>query len=125
MDFVHDQLSTGRKIRVLTVVDTFSRYVPVIDARFIYRGEDVVVTIDQVCRRIGYPATIGADKGSEFISRDMDRFAHQRSVPLEFSRSGKPMDNAFIEAFNRWFRAECLNRYWFMSIEDAAKKLRA
>ena len=72
MDFVHDQLATGRKIRVLTVVDTFSRYVPGLDARFTYRGEDVVATLDLVCRRIGYPATIRVDQGSEFISRDMD-----------------------------------------------------
>lgn len=56
MDFVHDQLATGRKIRVLTVVDTFSRYVPVLDARFSYRGEDVVATVDRVCGRIGYPS---------------------------------------------------------------------
>ena len=72
MDFVHDQLATGRKIRVLTVVATFSRYVPGLDARFTYRGEDVVATLDRVCRRIGYPATIRVDQGSEFISRDMD-----------------------------------------------------
>jgi len=50
MDFVHDQLATGRKIRILTVVDTFSRYVPVLDARFSYKGENVVTTLDRVCR---------------------------------------------------------------------------
>ena len=49
MDFVHDQLATGRKIRVLTVVDTFSRYSPVLDPRFSYRGEDVVRTLERVC----------------------------------------------------------------------------
>ena len=47
----HDQRATGRKLRVLTVVDTFSRYVPVLDARFSYRGEDVVATLDRVCRK--------------------------------------------------------------------------
>jgi putative transposase len=61
MDFVHDQLATGRKIRVLTVVDTFTRYVPVLDPRFSYRGEDVVATLDRICRRMGYPATIRVD----------------------------------------------------------------
>lgn len=55
MDFVHDQLATGRKIRVLTVVDTFSRYVPVLDPRFSYRAENVVQTLEQVCCRVGYP----------------------------------------------------------------------
>lgn len=86
MDFVHDQLATGRKIRILTVVDTFSRYVPVLDARFSYKGEDVVATLDRVCRQIGYPKTIRVDNGSEFVSRDMDLWAYQRGVTLDFSR---------------------------------------
>ena len=75
MDFVHDQLATGRKLRVLTVVDTFSRYVPVLDARFTYRGEDVVATLERVCKRSGYPATIRVVQGSEFISKYMDIWA--------------------------------------------------
>jgi len=137
MDFVHDQLATGRKLRVLTVVDTFSRYCPVIDPRFSYRGEDVVVTLDRVCRDIGYPKTIRVDNGSEFISRDMDLWAYQRGVTLDFSRPGKPTDNAFIEAFNSKLRSECLNTrrhcrsdQWrnngnFMSREDACEKMEA
>ena len=64
MDFVHDQLATGRKIRVLTVVDTFSRYAPAIDPRLGYRGEDVVPILEKVCARVGYPTTIRVDQGS-------------------------------------------------------------
>jgi putative transposase len=75
MEIVHDQLATGRKICVLTVVDTFSPYVPVLDPRSSYRGEDVVATPDRACRRIGYPATIRVDQGRAFISRDMDLWA--------------------------------------------------
>ena len=67
MDFVHDQLATGRKIRVLTVVDTFSRYSPAIDPRFSYRGEDVVQTLEKICVKSGYPRTIRVDQGSEFV----------------------------------------------------------
>ncbi len=55
MDFVHDQLATGRKLRILTVVDTFSRVSPVLDARFSYRGEDVVATLDVNRRANGTP----------------------------------------------------------------------
>ncbi len=55
MDFVHDQLVTGRKIRVLTIADTFSRFSPATDARFSYRAEDVVQTLEKVCRKLGYP----------------------------------------------------------------------
>jgi putative transposase len=80
MDFVHDQLATKRKLRVLTVVDTFSRFCPVIDPRFSYKGENVVETLDQACQRVGYPKTIRLDNGSEFISRDMDLWAYQRGV---------------------------------------------
>jgi len=97
MDFVHDQLATGRKIRVLTVVDTFSRYVPALDARFSYRGEDVVATLEQVCSQIGYPKTVRVDQGSEFISRDMDLWAYQNGVTLDFSRPGKPTDTDVVE----------------------------
>ena len=123
MDFVHDQLATGRKLRILTVVDTFSRYSPVLDPRFSYRGEDVVATLEQVCARVGYPKTIRVDNGSEFISRDMDLWAYRHGVTLDFSRPGKPTDNAFIEAFNSKLRSECLNAHWFLSIQDACEKL--
>jgi len=91
MDFLHDQLATGRKIRVLTVVDTFSRFSPVLDARFTYRAEDVVQTLDRAT--IGYPKTIRVDQGTEFVSRDLDIWAYMRGVTLDFSRPGKPTDN--------------------------------
>ena len=115
----------AKRLRVLTVVDTFSRYVPVLDVRYSYRGEDVVATLDRVCRTAGYPKTIRVDQGSEFVSRDMDLWAYQRGVVLDFSRPGKPTDNAFIEAFNGRFRAECLNQHWFLTLADAAEKLEA
>ncbi|GAB4073137.1 hypothetical protein GCM10028812_52870 [Ancylobacter sonchi] len=111
IDFVHDQLATGRKIRVLTVIDTFSRFSPVVDPRFSYRAEHVVATLESVCAKVGYPRTIRVDQGSEFISRDLDLWAYAKGVTLDFSRPGKPTDNAFIEAFNGRFRSECLNAH--------------
>ncbi len=125
MDFVHDQLATGRKFRVLTVVGTWSKYAPAIDARYSYRGEDVVQTLERICGQTGYPKTIRVDQGSEFISRDLDLWAYANNVTLDFSRPGKPTDNAFIESFNGRFRAECLNQHWFMSLADAREKLEA
>ncbi|SFL02465.1 putative transposase [Celeribacter marinus] len=123
MDFVHDQLATGRKLRILTVIDTFSRFVPVLDVKFSYRGEDVVNSLERVCGDIGYPKTIRVDNGPEFISRDLDLWAYHKGVVLDFSRPGKPTDNAFIEAFNGKFRQECLNAHWFLSLADATEKL--
>lgn len=81
MDFLHDQLATGRKIRV--------------------------------------------DQGSEFVSRDLDLWAYARGVTLDFSRPGKPTDNAVAEAFNSRIRAECLNAHWFLTLADAREKLEA
>ena len=123
MDFVHDQLALGNKIRVLTVVDIFSKFSPVIDPRFSYRAEDVVMTLERVCGDIGYPKSIRVDQGSEFVSRDLDLWAYAHNVTLDFSRPGKPTDNAFIEAFNSKVRSECLNAHWFMSLDDARSKL--
>jgi putative transposase len=123
MDFVHDQLAGGNKIRVLTVVDIFSRYAPVLDPRFSYRAENVVETLERTCAAIGYPKNIRVDQGSEFISRKLDLWAYTKGVTLDFSRPGKPTDNAFIEAFNGRFRAECLNAHWFLSLADAKEKM--
>ena len=123
MDFAHDQLAAGQKIRVLTVVNTFSRYSPVIDPRFSYRAEDVVASLERVCAATGYPKTIRVDQGSEFVSRDLDLWAYARGVTRDFSRPGKPTDNAFIEAFNGRLRAERLNAHWFLPLADAREKL--
>lgn len=90
MDFVHDQLATGPKLRILTVVDTFSRFSPAVVPRFSFRAPDVVEALERVCCEVGYPASIRVDQGSESISRDLDLCAYTRGVTLDFSRPGKP-----------------------------------
>lgn len=80
MDFVHDQLATGPKLRVLTIVDTFSRFSPALEPRFTFRGIDVVEVLEKVSREVGPPATIRVDQGTEFVSRDLDLWAYQRGV---------------------------------------------
>jgi putative transposase len=70
-DCVHDQLVTGRKLRVLTIIDTFSRFSPAIEPRFNFRGPDVVV-LEEVGRQVGLPKAIRVDQGTEFVSRDLD-----------------------------------------------------
>lgn len=125
MDLVHDQLALGRKLRILTIVDTHSRYCPAADPRVAYRGEDVVQTLERVCRQIGYPQAIRVDNGTEFVSRDLDLRACANDVTLDVSRPGKPTDNGDIEAFNSKLRSECLNAHWFMELADAREKLEA
>jgi putative transposase len=80
MDFVHDQLATGRKLRVLTIVDTFSRFSPALEPRFTFRGADVVEVLERVGRQVGFLATIRVDQATEFVSRDLDLRAYPRGV---------------------------------------------
>lgn len=96
MDFVHDQLATGHKLRVLTIVDIFSRFSPALAPRFTFRGSDVVAILERACKEVGFPATIRVDQGSEFVSRDLDLWAYQRGVTLDFSRPGKPTDTDVV-----------------------------
>ena len=63
------------------------------------------------------------DNGPEFISKALDAWAYFNQVQLDYSRPGRPTDNAYIESFNGSFRDECLNANWFMSLEDAREKI--
>ncbi len=85
---------------MLTTIDTFSRFAPALVARFSYRGEDVVATLDAVCAEFGFLRTIRVDQGSEFVSRDLDLLAYRHGIALDYSLRGKTIDNAVIEAFN-------------------------
>ena len=125
MDFVHDQLFDGRKIRALTVVDIFTRLAPAIEVRQSWRGSDVVAALDRAALEAGYPSTIRLDNGPEFISKELDLWAFMHNVTLDFSRPGKPTDNAFVESFNGKFRGECLNTSWFLSLDEAQRKCEA
>lgn len=71
----------------------------------------------------GASARLQTDNGSEFASILLDRWAYGHGVVMDFSRPGKPTDNAFIESFNGSFRDECLNAHWFLSLEDACSKI--
>jgi putative transposase len=64
MDFVHDQLATGRKLRLLTIIDTFSRFSPAIEPRFNFRGPDVMEILEEVGRQVGFPKAIRVDQGT-------------------------------------------------------------
>ena len=126
MDFVSDNLFNGRRIRALTVVDNFSRECLAIHVGQSVVGKQVVEVMDALKRFTGRcPERIQMDNGSEFISKAMDRWAYENNVVLDFSRPGKPTDNAFVESFNGSFRDECLNIHWFLSLDDAREKIEA
>ncbi len=123
MDFVADALFDGRKFRALTLVDNFSRECLGIMVDQSLKGDHVVALLNEVVRRRGRPVRIQADNGPEFVSLSLDRWAYENGVTLDFSRPGKPTDNAFIESFNGSLRDECLDTSWFMSLDDARNKI--
>jgi putative transposase len=90
MDFVHDRLATGRQLRVLTIIDTFSRFAPAIEPRFNFRGADVVEVLERIGRQSGFPKAIRVDQGSEFVSRDLDLWAI--SATLHSTSRGRQAD---------------------------------
>jgi putative transposase len=85
----------------------------------------VVKVLERIIKDHGRPRTIRVDNGPEFISKDVDLWAYWNHVTLDFSRPGKPTDNAYIESFNGRFRQECLNEHWFLSLDDAREKVEA
>ncbi len=123
MDFMSDQLFEGRRIRLLTIVDNHTRESLAIHVATRIRGSKVVEILEGAVRQHGKPRTIQVDNGPEFISKDVDLWAYWNHVKLDFSRPGKPTDNAYIESFNARFRLECLNEHWFLSLEDAQEKI--
>jgi len=125
MDFVSDQLFDGRRLRVLTIVDNHTRESLALEAAPRIRGIEVVSVLERITQEHGFPGRIQVDNGPEFISKDVDRWAYWNGVELDFSRPGKPTDNAMVEAFNSRFRQECLNQHWFMSLVDAREKIEA
>jgi putative transposase len=125
MDFMADQTFDGTRLRILTVIDASTRISPAIDVRTTYRGIDVVETLERITAVYGRPRRIRVDQGTEFTSKDVDLWAWKNGVVMDFSRPGKPTDNAYAEAFNSRVRAELLNANWFLSVSDARVKCEA
>jgi putative transposase len=100
MNFVADALFDGRRLRALTIVDNYTRESLAIEVGQSLKGEDVVNTLNHIATRRGLPSIIKVDNGSEFISKVMDKWAYERGIELDFSRLGKPTDNAKVESFN-------------------------
>ena len=123
MDFVSDELFDGRRIRLLTIVDNFTRESLAIEVAAGIGGQRVVEVLSRLNQERGRPRTIRVDNGPEFTSKRLDQWAYLNEVQLDFSRPGKPTDNAFIESFNGRLRQECLNENWFLSLEDAQEKV--
>ncbi len=119
LDFVSDALASGRRLRVLAILDTRTREALTIEVATSLPGARVVQVLDRLIAERGIPQAIVLDNGPELTSRVVDQWAYQQQVRLQFIDPGKPIQNAFIESFNRRLRDECLNVHWFTSLADA------
>lgn len=121
MDFMSDSLGpTGRRFRILTVVDDFTRQCVLLHADFSIPGQSVTRALDGLEK---LPKIFNIDNGSEFTGKSMDNWAFDKGIKLDFIRPGKPNENAFIESFNGKLRNECLNENWFVSLEEVRKTI--
>ena len=123
IDFVSDCVSTGRVIRMLTVVDDCTRECPAIEVDTALGGLRVRRVLDRIASERGLPEAIVLDNGPEFRGRALAAWSEERGVRLEFIQPGKPAQNAFAESFNGRLRDECLNANWFTSLKDARQKI--
>lgn len=126
LDFVSDALWWGRKLRMLTVVDTYTRESLAIEVDTSLSGVRMAHVLDRVIDERGArPAEIVMDNGPEMTSKALDQWAYERGVQLRFIQPGKPQQNGFVESFNGKFRDECLNEHWFLSLYEAREKVEA
>jgi len=119
MDFMSDALSSGRRFRVLNVMDMLSREALAVEVDSSLPLTRVIQTLETIALERGYPMRISLDNEPELRRRALDRWAHERSVVLDFIQPGKPTQNPFIKSFNGKMRNEWLNAHWWRTIEEA------
>ena len=110
---------------MLTIVDHYTRESMAMEVGQSMGSVAVIAVLERLGRLRRKPRTISVDNGPEFASKALDAWAYRKGVTLDFSRPGKPTDNAMIEAFNARARAECLNVHWFESLEEARETIEA
>ena len=125
MDYVADGLIDGRKLRVLAIVDDYSRECLALEVDTSLPGARVVAVLERLAELRGLPRSITVDHGPEFEGQALDAWAYKRAVRLAFIRPGKPIENAYVESFNGRFRDECLNEHWFLSMQHARSVIEA
>jgi len=120
-DFMHDSLEYGRRIRVLNIIDDYSREALRIEADYSHSGESVVRIMSELVWERGIPRDIRVDNGPEFRGNTFTHWCKDMNINILFIQPGKPMQNAYIERFNRLFREDVLDAYLFEDLEQLRK----
>ena len=118
-DFVSDRTEDGRQLRMLVVIDEFTRESLAIEVARHFQARQVVETLQYLLAVRGRPAYIRSDNGPEFVAREVRRWLERASVKTLFIAKGSPWENGYIESFNSRFRDELLDRELFLGLEDA------
>lgn len=125
MDFVTDALASTRQVRILTVVDVFTRECLALETDTSMGSLRVVRVLDRIIAERGAPQRIRSDNGPEFTSRAFLAWGLDQRIELVHIRPGKPIENAHVESFNGRLREECLNVSWFRNLFDARRQVDA
>lgn len=118
MDFMSDALTNGRKFRTFNLIDDFNREVLAVEADTSLPARRVVRILERVIWEKGKPESIRVDNGPEFISHTLEAFCKEHGIQLQFIKPGKPMQNGYVERFNRTYREDILDAYLFESITE-------
>jgi putative transposase len=121
LDFVHDAVASGRSIRVLNVIDAYTRESLAMEVDTSFAGLRVTRVLDQIIDERGLPRAIRCDNGPELTSRRFLAWALDRKIDLIHIQPGKPTQNAYVESFNSKLREECLRASWFQNLFEARR----
>ena len=119
IDFMHDALYGGRRFRTLNVLDEGNREGLAIEVGTSIPASRVIRVLSQLVALYGRPDRFRLDNGPELTSQALTEWCGQRGIGLQYIQPGKPVQNAFIERFNRTYREEVLNAYLFHSTQEA------
>jgi putative transposase len=118
MDFMSDSLFCGRRFRTFNVVDDFNREALAIEVDLSLPSLRVIRVLERIAAWRGYPKKLRMDNGPEFISVALAGWAEDQGIELEFIKPGRPMQNSYVERFNRTYRDEILNMYVFKTLTE-------
>lgn len=121
MDFMSDALTDGRKIRVFNLIDDCNREALAIEAGMSYPARAVVETLENLKEELGLPKYIRCDNGPEFISKTFVSWCERNYIEINYTEPGRPMQNGYIERFNRFFREDILDAFYFNDIYQLQK----